>query len=260
MIQDDVWITGLGAATPLGHDFGTIAANLLEGRSGIRAVTEFPVADQPSRIAGRVDRIPCPVGWGAEEFAARRPLEQLVLWCCVEALRDSGLCPPRRRRPDRPGARPGGRVAHYLGGRRPPGWIGPALEAVQPGRNDPDGTGPDRPVARAFRRLRQRQPCPGRRPSLAPPGMGRRGSGRWLRHGRDPDVDGMLRQPPSPVPTQRRARACLPPVRRRPRRLRDRRRRSRLRAGARPRPLVGEERGRMPRSPVSGPAATPIMP
>ncbi len=86
-----VWITGVGASTPVGHSFEAIAENLLEGRSGIRAVTEFPVADQPSRIAGRVDRIPCPLGRDPAEFAARRPLEQLVLWCAEAALRDSGL-------------------------------------------------------------------------------------------------------------------------------------------------------------------------
>ena len=91
MIDDDsTWITGVGASSPLGHAFEPIASNLLEGRSGIRAVTEFPVADQPSRIAGRLDRIPCPPGWSAEDFERRRPLERVVLWSCVAALRDSG--------------------------------------------------------------------------------------------------------------------------------------------------------------------------
>jgi len=88
--HDEAWITGVGASTPLGHDFESIAANLLGGRSGIRAVTEFPVADQPSKVAGRVDRIPRPAGWSAEDFEARRPLEKLVLWSCASALRDSG--------------------------------------------------------------------------------------------------------------------------------------------------------------------------
>jgi 3-oxoacyl-[acyl-carrier-protein] synthase II len=91
MIDDDpIWITGVGASTPLGHAFEPIASNLLEGRSGIRAVTEFPVADQPSRIAGRIDRVPCPPGWSVEDFERRRPLERVALWSCVAALRDSG--------------------------------------------------------------------------------------------------------------------------------------------------------------------------
>ena len=90
MTDDDAWITGVGASTPVGNDLKTIAANLLAGRSGIRLVEEFPVADHPSRIAGRVAAIPCPAGWDPVEFASRRPLEQLVLSCCVGALRDSG--------------------------------------------------------------------------------------------------------------------------------------------------------------------------
>ena len=91
MIDDDAaWITGMGASTPVGNDFDAIAANLLAGRSGIRLVDEFPVEDHPSRIAGRVAGIPVPIGWDPAEFAARRPLERLVVSCCVEALRDSG--------------------------------------------------------------------------------------------------------------------------------------------------------------------------
>jgi 3-oxoacyl-[acyl-carrier-protein] synthase II len=90
MTDGPAWITGLGASTPVGDDFDSIAANLLAGRSGIRLVDEFPVADHPSRIAGRVAPIPCPIGWDPTEFAERRPLEQLVVSCCVRALRDSG--------------------------------------------------------------------------------------------------------------------------------------------------------------------------
>ena len=88
--DDAVWITGVGATTPLGSQFGAIAANLVEGRSGVRTIDEFPVADQPSRIAGRVEGIPCPNGWDPDEFATRRPLERLNLSCCVAALRDAG--------------------------------------------------------------------------------------------------------------------------------------------------------------------------
>jgi 3-oxoacyl-[acyl-carrier-protein] synthase II len=96
MIDDSIWITGIGASTPLGHGFDAIASNLLAGRSGIRAVTEFPVLDQPSRIAGRIDRIPCPAGWSIEDFERRRPLERVALWSCVAALRDSGWWDRRR--------------------------------------------------------------------------------------------------------------------------------------------------------------------
>ncbi len=78
---DDIWITGIGDCTSVGDDSATIGSNLLQGRSGIRAVEEFPIAEHPSRIAGRAARIPCPEGWEPAEFDARRPLELQVPWC-----------------------------------------------------------------------------------------------------------------------------------------------------------------------------------
>ncbi len=135
MIDDDaVWITGIGASTPLGHAFGPIAANLVEGRSGIRAVAEFPVADHPSRIAGRVDAIPRPDGWEAADFEGRRPLDQLVLWCVASALRDSGWW--ERRAEVRVG------LVLGLGAEWLIAWEGDALPAgaPQPWRPDPVAT------------------------------------------------------------------------------------------------------------------------
>jgi 3-oxoacyl-[acyl-carrier-protein] synthase II len=85
-----VWITGVGAATPLGHTYDTIAENLLAGRSGVRAVSSFNVSEHPSQIAGQFDHVPCPPEQSAEEFGRLSPLEQLVLWCCEAALRDAG--------------------------------------------------------------------------------------------------------------------------------------------------------------------------
>src|SRR5215472_2492951 len=49
---DDVVVTGLGATTPLGGDVATFWAGLLEGRSGIVALTEDWAADLTVRIAG----------------------------------------------------------------------------------------------------------------------------------------------------------------------------------------------------------------
>ncbi len=98
MIDDDAaWITGIGACTPVGDGFDAIASNLLEGRSGIRGVTEFAVADHPSRIAGRIGPIPRPPGLDPARFDARRPLERLALWCSAAALRDSGWWDRRGR-------------------------------------------------------------------------------------------------------------------------------------------------------------------
>jgi 3-oxoacyl-[acyl-carrier-protein] synthase II len=89
----DIWITGVGAATPLGHSFSAIAENLLSGHSGIRRVNRFSVADHPSQIAALVDDIPCPPDWQEADFSRLSNLEKLTLWCCSAALRDSGWWP-----------------------------------------------------------------------------------------------------------------------------------------------------------------------
>jgi len=90
MSREAVWITGVGASTPLGHSYDEVSGGLLAGRSGVSAVTDFAVADHPSRVAGRVGVVPCPGGWDERDFRGRRTLEQLVLWCGREALRDAG--------------------------------------------------------------------------------------------------------------------------------------------------------------------------
>ena len=61
-IDEPVWITGMGAATPLGCELAEIEANLLAGRSGVSLVTRFPTDDYPSRIAAQLGAIPCPPG------------------------------------------------------------------------------------------------------------------------------------------------------------------------------------------------------
>jgi 3-oxoacyl-[acyl-carrier-protein] synthase II len=85
-----VWITGVGAATPLGHTYGRIADNLLAGHSGVRRVTAFDVSQHPSQIAGVLEPVPCPRGWSGPPFGQFHELEQLVLRCCVDALQDAG--------------------------------------------------------------------------------------------------------------------------------------------------------------------------
>jgi 3-oxoacyl-[acyl-carrier-protein] synthase II len=89
-VQGPVWITGVGAATPLGHDFRSIADALLGGRSGISPVRGFDSTQHPSRIAGQLEPIPCPDGVSADEFNVILPLDQLALWCVAGALRDAG--------------------------------------------------------------------------------------------------------------------------------------------------------------------------
>jgi 3-oxoacyl-[acyl-carrier-protein] synthase II len=91
-----VWITGVGAATPLGHTYQAVTDGLLGGRSGVRRVSSFDVSEHPSQIAGQLEAIPCPPEWDPVEFSRSSRLEQLILWCCSAALRDAD-CWSRRQ-------------------------------------------------------------------------------------------------------------------------------------------------------------------
>jgi len=86
-----IWITGVGTASALGTTFGEVGDSLLAGRSGIRRVERFPVADHPSQIAGQLATVPCPPDHEPTAFAGLERLEQLALWCSTAALRDAGL-------------------------------------------------------------------------------------------------------------------------------------------------------------------------
>jgi 3-oxoacyl-[acyl-carrier-protein] synthase II len=88
--SDDIVVTGLGATTPLGGDVATFWAGLLEGRSGIVALTEDWAADLPVRIAGRMAVDPAEV---LSRVQARRldRSEQAALVAAREAWADAGF-------------------------------------------------------------------------------------------------------------------------------------------------------------------------
>src|SRR5690242_9080986 len=96
MKENDVCITGIGAATPLGDSYRVIAANLLGGKSGVRKVTRFAVNDHPSQMAAVVDAIPCPEPFTERELAGMPKTAQLILWCAAGALKDAGWWDRRR--------------------------------------------------------------------------------------------------------------------------------------------------------------------
>ena len=94
-----VVVTGLGAVTPLGNGVKTAWDNLLNAKSGIRAITDFDVSDIPAKIAGRV-----PLGEGAGEFnyddyvtpKERRRVDDFIVFgmaAADEAIHDSGWLP-----------------------------------------------------------------------------------------------------------------------------------------------------------------------
>ncbi len=86
-----VWITGVGTCTPLGSTCEEFARCLLAGRPGIRRVSTFGVDDHPCQIAGQIDEVPCPPGSDEPEFRKAHRIEQLMRYCCTQALCDAGL-------------------------------------------------------------------------------------------------------------------------------------------------------------------------
>src|SRR5262245_20362084 len=87
--DEPIWITGVGMATPLGHDLVTLENSLIEGLSGVAVVDRFCTADYPCRIAAWLPAVPCPPSQEPLSFAALSRLEQVALWCVDQALRDS---------------------------------------------------------------------------------------------------------------------------------------------------------------------------
>ena len=90
MNLDPVWITGVGAFTPIGSTYRDIAEHLLSGVSGVQRVATFDVKDHLSQIGAITGDVPCPAGWDEREFAALPKLEQATLWCGIQALQDAG--------------------------------------------------------------------------------------------------------------------------------------------------------------------------
>jgi 3-oxoacyl-[acyl-carrier-protein] synthase II len=86
---EPVWITGIGAATPLGCELSSIEANLLAGQSGVSVVTRFPTDEYPSRIAAQLGEMIGPPGSGCPIVSDRPSLDQLARWCAEAALRDA---------------------------------------------------------------------------------------------------------------------------------------------------------------------------
>lgn len=90
-MNDPIWITGIGALTPVGSSFRETSENLIAGRTGIATVSTFDIAEHPCQVAGQVTHVPCPAGMPPQEFNACPPLDRCAYWCCHEALADADL-------------------------------------------------------------------------------------------------------------------------------------------------------------------------
>jgi beta-ketoacyl-acyl-carrier-protein synthase II len=91
MKKPRVVITGLGAITPLGQTLEGFWNNLLEGRSGIRKITQFDASGLPCQIAGEIPDFN-PTDY-LEKKEARRfaRSSQIALAAAMKAAEDAGL-------------------------------------------------------------------------------------------------------------------------------------------------------------------------
>jgi 3-oxoacyl-[acyl-carrier-protein] synthase II len=95
-----VVITGMGIASPLGIGVPHVWSQLIEGKSGIRAIQSFDVTDLPAKIAGQV---PAGTrgdgGLSLEEWIPvkdQRKMDRfihLAMVAAIEAVEDSGWTP-----------------------------------------------------------------------------------------------------------------------------------------------------------------------
>jgi len=105
-----VVVTGIGLLTPLGMGVDATWERLIEGRSGIRGIDTFDVADLPSRIAGSVPRGPTADGlFAADEWVSpkdQRKNDQFIVYAmaaAAEAVADAGWTPDDEEELERTG-------------------------------------------------------------------------------------------------------------------------------------------------------------
>ena len=90
-MTERLWITGIGAVTPLGNGFDSFAENLLAGRSGARMHRIAPNKPDEVAVAPLIEVPPPPTTTAG--FERRNLLEQIALSCIEHALTEAGIVP-----------------------------------------------------------------------------------------------------------------------------------------------------------------------
>ena len=93
-MDDAVWITGLGLATPLGHSLADLADSVLAGRSATRQVFDRQGENLVPFVGSQVDHVPPAAGVDPGAFASWPKLQQMAIWSAAKALDDAGLGQP----------------------------------------------------------------------------------------------------------------------------------------------------------------------
>src|SRR5215467_14227683 len=90
MTRPDVYVTGLGATTPLGGDVASTWEAMLAGRSGVRALEDEWAKEFPARIIARLAVEPLEI---IPRVRARRldRSQQVAVIAAEQAWNDAGL-------------------------------------------------------------------------------------------------------------------------------------------------------------------------
>ena len=103
-----VVITGIGLITPLGIDVKSSWDGIIQGRSGIKPITEFDTSNLACKIAGLVDKS-AEHGFNPENYISPRDIHKMDLFiqygiaAAIEAIEDSGWKPQDELSQDRTG-------------------------------------------------------------------------------------------------------------------------------------------------------------
>ncbi len=96
-----VVITGIGMASPIGHDLDTVSDALRHDRHGIRHVSEFErIGELQTRLAGVVDDVDLSRRWPRQRTRSMGRVALLAAHATDAALEDAGIDEERRSAPD----------------------------------------------------------------------------------------------------------------------------------------------------------------
>lgn len=87
----EVVITGMGIASPLGHNPEVFFNNLVAGKSGIKRIVRFDVADYPVHFAGEIQDFDATTVFEAKEAARTSRYIQYLMHSALQAVENAGL-------------------------------------------------------------------------------------------------------------------------------------------------------------------------
>ena len=90
-MPERVFVTGIGAVTPLGNDPAKLWNGLVEGRSGIATITRFDASDQQTRFAAEVKDFDPSAYMDSKEARRADPFIQYAIAASHQARNSSGI-------------------------------------------------------------------------------------------------------------------------------------------------------------------------